>query len=268
MSLTHAVNWKFSSITDLQNNQEDRNCDSLVYAHWRSMPPYCRYCHSSHHAIADCPVKLSLITCFHCNEKGHMSRGCPRKNVPANSSTPHKKSRKTPPQSSPFFRKPVASTDSSVSDPSPLPDSGTASIDDLERTNPAEATVLPVPTAASTAPSTKKLGTAASRFATPRVTRSQTAQLTHSSSLPDTAISSDPIAAVCSSCRQSDHKTKANRRCPFNAKNLALIESLVDSEMNADQMELDAESSLPDHPPALSPPSHQEMNENNVSNQQ
>lgn len=95
-SLSHEFHWHFSPLDDNNTYVQNRSCESLVYAHWRSMPPYCRYSHSLAHAIADYPVKLSSIICYNCNGHGHMSRGCPRKNTHNNPSYSYKKAHKTP----------------------------------------------------------------------------------------------------------------------------------------------------------------------------
>ena len=95
-SLSHEFHWHFSPLDDNNTYVQNRSCKSLVYAHWRSMPSYCQYCHSPAHAIADYPVKLSSIICYNCNGHGHMSRGCPRKNTHNNPSYSYKKAHKTP----------------------------------------------------------------------------------------------------------------------------------------------------------------------------
>ncbi|KAG1138697.1 hypothetical protein G6F37_009280 [Rhizopus arrhizus] len=95
-SLSHEFHWYFSPLDDNNTYGQNRSCEPLVYAHWRSMPPYCRYCHSPAHAIADYPVKLSSIICYNCNRHGHMSRSCPRKSTHNNPSYSNKKAHKTP----------------------------------------------------------------------------------------------------------------------------------------------------------------------------
>ena len=95
-SLSHEFHWQFLPLNDNNTYGQNRSCESLVYAHWRSMPPYCRYCHSPAHAIADCPVKLRSIICYNCNGHGHMSKGCPRKNTHNQHGSSNKKARKTP----------------------------------------------------------------------------------------------------------------------------------------------------------------------------
>ncbi|KAG1487605.1 hypothetical protein G6F46_012019 [Rhizopus delemar] len=70
-SLSHEFHWQFAPLNDNNTYGQNRSSEYLVYAHWLSMPPYCRYCHSPAHAIADCPVKLRSIICYNYNGHGH-----------------------------------------------------------------------------------------------------------------------------------------------------------------------------------------------------
>ncbi|KAG1171846.1 hypothetical protein G6F70_006705 [Rhizopus microsporus] len=66
-ALTHALDWKYRCL--FADDSEDPVETSVeVYATWDSMAPYCRYCHASDHAFADCPKKKSKISCYNCNE--------------------------------------------------------------------------------------------------------------------------------------------------------------------------------------------------------
>ncbi|KAL4215085.1 hypothetical protein CU097_011167 [Rhizopus azygosporus] len=94
VSLTHKVHWQYSSVATVDPVQRDS--EVLVYAHWCSMPPYCRYYYSPSHIVAGCPVKLRLTTYYHCNKTVHMSKGCPRKNSYVNSTAFNKKAHKSP----------------------------------------------------------------------------------------------------------------------------------------------------------------------------
>ncbi|KAI8364515.1 hypothetical protein EDC96DRAFT_608590 [Choanephora cucurbitarum] len=66
-SLSHLVDWSYQPI-DFNNTDSVTLLEKFdrvqVRATWASMAPYCRYCHGSDHALADC----------------HISRVCPRKN--------------------------------------------------------------------------------------------------------------------------------------------------------------------------------------------
>ncbi|KAI9260838.1 hypothetical protein BY458DRAFT_260117 [Sporodiniella umbellata] len=44
------------------------------------MPPYCRFCKKDDHCRADCKDRLGHLSCFNCNEKGHVICDCPRRN--------------------------------------------------------------------------------------------------------------------------------------------------------------------------------------------
>ncbi|KAI8373787.1 hypothetical protein BD560DRAFT_446294 [Blakeslea trispora] len=50
---------------------------------WDEMPPYCRYCQKDDHCRADCQELLQLRQCYNCNELGHISRDCSRRNYGA-----------------------------------------------------------------------------------------------------------------------------------------------------------------------------------------
>ena len=82
-SLSHLIDWSFQPIdySDVSTLSLCQSFDRIqVRATWATMPPFCRYCHSSEHALKDCSVRRTATTCFNCHEVGHISRSCPRKN--------------------------------------------------------------------------------------------------------------------------------------------------------------------------------------------
>ncbi|OBZ81168.1 hypothetical protein A0J61_10783 [Choanephora cucurbitarum] len=82
-SLSNLIDYSYQPINYQESAQLclHKNFDRVqVKATWASMPPFCRFCHSPEHALADCLLRRKATTCFHCNELGHISRVCPRKN--------------------------------------------------------------------------------------------------------------------------------------------------------------------------------------------
>lgn len=92
-SLSHLIDWSYQPF-DYSYESELVLLNDFervqVKATWASMPPFCRYCHSSEHALADCIMRRKATTCYNCNATGHISRVCPRKNIGTG------KKRKTP----------------------------------------------------------------------------------------------------------------------------------------------------------------------------
>ncbi|KAL4208296.1 hypothetical protein CU097_001895 [Rhizopus azygosporus] len=81
-ALTHALDWKYRCL--FADDSEDPVETSVeVYATWDSMAPYCRYCHASDHAFADCPKKKSKI-----RRTVHKARKTPSTMSPNARSTP------------------------------------------------------------------------------------------------------------------------------------------------------------------------------------
>jgi hypothetical protein len=94
--LQHSVHWQFTQLSirpSARNN--DYSDATTVYANWSSMDPYCRYCHSQAHILADCEKRLSSILSYNCNASGHISRLCPRRNT-LTAGASNKRSRKVP----------------------------------------------------------------------------------------------------------------------------------------------------------------------------
>ncbi|CEP12275.1 hypothetical protein [Parasitella parasitica] len=54
--------------------------NALVLATWAALPPYCRYCHASDHALVDCPTRKRNVTYRLCGEPGHYRKQFPRHN--------------------------------------------------------------------------------------------------------------------------------------------------------------------------------------------
>ncbi|KAI9487134.1 MAG: hypothetical protein EXX96DRAFT_646843 [Benjaminiella poitrasii] len=82
----------WSNTTDYLADDDSTLSSSIdhvqVRTTWKSMPPFCRYCHSPDHALADCTLRQTSTVCHLCNETGHIARQCPRKNP---STTPNKR---------------------------------------------------------------------------------------------------------------------------------------------------------------------------------
>ncbi|KAI8380134.1 hypothetical protein BD560DRAFT_388656 [Blakeslea trispora] len=55
----------------------DKDRDLLLT--WDEMPPFCRFCQKYDHCRADCDALRNSRQCFNCNERGHISRDCPRR---------------------------------------------------------------------------------------------------------------------------------------------------------------------------------------------
>lgn len=60
------------------------------------MGRYCRYCHSSDHALMNCDKENTRISCFNCNILGYLDKDCPHRNGPDSLGSLHKKARKVP----------------------------------------------------------------------------------------------------------------------------------------------------------------------------
>ncbi|CDH49869.1 predicted protein [Lichtheimia corymbifera JMRC:FSU:9682] len=47
-----------------------------MYATWKRMPLYCRYCHTAGHTRLSCPNKPQP-RCYYCQNLGHIKANCP-----------------------------------------------------------------------------------------------------------------------------------------------------------------------------------------------
>jgi hypothetical protein len=201
-ALTHALDWKYRCLfaDDAENSAET---SVEVYATWDSMSPYCRYCHASDHALADCSKKKSKISCYNCNEIGHMAKSCPRRHSNSSAGRTVHKARKTPSTMSPNAQSTPTET---LSVTSPLP---------TEQLAIPEDPVSAVPTAPAEDRSASLIpGKNISKYAkfTTIMTRSKTGSRPTS-----TAITSDehsvPATTGCNSCHRVDHKTYRSTKC-------------------------------------------------------
>ncbi|GAN07739.1 hypothetical protein MAM1_0173c07242, partial [Mucor ambiguus] len=68
----------FHELTRVIPWEEDDGFYRHVLAQWDSMPEFCRTCQKAGHCRADCPQYRKHLTCYHCNDHGHISRNCPR----------------------------------------------------------------------------------------------------------------------------------------------------------------------------------------------
>ncbi|KAI9470786.1 MAG: hypothetical protein EXX96DRAFT_490592, partial [Benjaminiella poitrasii] len=78
--LQHNVDWSYHPIDYLADNDStlSSSIDRVqVRATWKSMPPFCQYCHSPDHALVDCTLRQTSAVCHLCNETGHIARQCP-----------------------------------------------------------------------------------------------------------------------------------------------------------------------------------------------
>lgn len=108
------------------------------------MGSYCRYCHSTEHTLVDCDKKKSHVSCFNCNESGHMAKDRPRRNGPSSGGSSNKRPQKTPLHCG-------SSNDrerSSVSDPTATLISPDSNADIFAVSTQFEASSTPSPTAA------------------------------------------------------------------------------------------------------------------------
>ncbi|ORE19747.1 hypothetical protein BCV71DRAFT_242666 [Rhizopus microsporus] len=178
-ALTHALDWKYRCL--FADDSEDPVETSVeVYATWDSMAPYCRYCHASDHAFADCPKKKSKISCYNCNE-----------------------ARKTPSTMSPNAR---STPTEHLAETSPLL---------TEQPVDPEDPVSAVPTAPAEDRSASLIpGKNTSKYAkfTTIMTRSKTdSRPTSTATISDEP--SVPTTTGCNSCHCVGHKTHRSTRC-------------------------------------------------------
>lgn len=189
--LPHVIPWNYTDIC----STDPKPISVEVYATWKSMDPYCRYCHGNDHALLNCPKKLSKVTCYNCHGQGHKSKSCPRRNEGGG-----KKTRKS-------YESVSEETPSKVLSPSvPLNDPATLSVP--------PSTIETVDPAASTTSSTQR-----SKYATvPRmVTRSKSSVSPSSSSLNESTVS----PRQCPHCQLEGHVTTRARACLKNPIRLA-----------------------------------------------
>ncbi|KAG1170356.1 hypothetical protein G6F70_007707 [Rhizopus microsporus] len=184
------------------------------------MPPYCQYYHSPSHAVADCPVKLRLTTCYHCNETGHMSKGCSRKSSYVNSTASNKKARKPPVATQVLLhdnqtKKSIVRSITTQSSPDVHSTPVNSKIDLPQSISDASAVSIVADISSSSASLPFS-----SRYP-PRQTRSQTvAALISSEDVPGTSFYiSVASEKVCSACNQTGHPSKRSSKCPLNARN-------------------------------------------------
>lgn len=201
-ALTHALDWKYRCL--FADDSEDPVETSVeVYATWDSMAPYCRYCHASDHAFADCPKKKSKISCYNCNEVGHMAKSCPRRHSNSYTGRTVHKARKTPSTMSPNAR---STPTEHLAETSPLL---------TEQPVDPEDPVSAVPTAPAEDRSASLIpGKNTSKYAkfTTIMTRSKTdSRPTSTATISDEP--SVPTTTGCNSCHCIGHKTHRSTRC-------------------------------------------------------
>lgn len=212
-SLSHLVDWSYQPI-DFHNTDSVTLLETFdrvqVRATWASMAPYCRYCHGSDHALADCKLRRDATICYTCHESGHISRVCPRKNNGAG------KKRKTvanrpsaPPLPKPSSSPTTESSAVAVEAPSDVqrslassPSSSSSEVISL----PASLNALPV-----------------SPLTTRHSQRLHERQATPDFSLPDSLLDSQSTA-VCRHCGLEGHSRTNSRHCLKNPKHLAEVE--------------------------------------------
>lgn len=207
--LTHAIDWTYLPLA-LNTSEAIATTSVEVYATWNSMAPYCRYCHASDHALLDCLKKKAKVSCYNCNELGHIAKSCPRRHSdPAAGRTAHK-ARKTPSKVSPSSRL------SSTPPPPPASPASTTPSDQSAVVAASSASDMDAP---AELPSTALIpGKTISKYAKfePIITRSKS----DVPSLPATSQSPVPSGAdkTCSSCHLEGHKTYRSQHCLNHAE--------------------------------------------------
>ncbi|KAI9480298.1 MAG: hypothetical protein EXX96DRAFT_633642 [Benjaminiella poitrasii] len=230
--LSHNIHWQYHhlSIHDAPRSTPSSGTDFAdaitVHAHWASMPSYCRYCHAPDHVLNDCAKRQRSFNCYNCNETGHISRNCPRRNASASS----KKARKLPVALGTETLTPGTSTPA----PSPTPASmkettndslmGTHEnkktydpfVDTPEKEKPREPLKTPADPLSSTNPATKTASTGGP------CTRSQITTANITTTGNTSSSSAMHSISVCRYCGLEGHQRTTSKQCLLNPANQQL----------------------------------------------
>ncbi|OBZ81057.1 hypothetical protein A0J61_10895 [Choanephora cucurbitarum] len=218
--LSHLVDWTYFPIdfsADDDNTLLNKYDRIQIKATWASMPPFCRYCHSSDHALVDCSLRRKAIICFNCHEAGHISGSCPRKN----SSTGKKRKTTTNQSVVPSLPPPSSTTTTTTTESIPVTVDAALAVECSLAVSPSSSLEVSSPPASLNNLSVSLLATRVSH-------RIQERQATHDISSPDSILDSQSVA-VCRHCGLEGHSRTTSRHCFKNPKLLAEFESTLNS---------------------------------------
>ncbi|OBZ86822.1 hypothetical protein A0J61_05131 [Choanephora cucurbitarum] len=227
--LQHEVHWKYTYLSARGNLANSYSEAIKMHATWAKTNPFYRYCHKQEYVVTNRPTRHASLVCYHCHERVHIAKDCPKKNAARKGVHPPVVAEPLEPQT------PIISHVPSVVSSVELTANEASSLFSV-RTIPqlvirTSKTVDPRPFLPSEPMSL--------------VVDNATDLLTSESDVTGLLLTSS--VPVCIACGQSDHKRRNHNSCPLNSKNVnaSLSEKTVNS-MEIPQtsgMDLDPRSS-------------------------